>query len=586
MPYKQYNNNQSFLSFPLLIEVPDDHIVRVISWFIDAISPALFAQINPDNRGASAYDPRMMLKMLLFAYLRNQRSGAQIQRLAEENIPMKWLIGNPDIVPNARTINRFRSAEQTGELIKVLYLQFRLLLQSLKLLDDEEIFIDGTKITADANKYSFVWRRSVERFEPILDEKANDLFNELMQIDPSIDLHSEAADLLARLNEVVDEIDSRVEYLDEVVANERTIPGGSKNKRQRRSLKHLSHLLHNDLIPRKTKYVEANKVFGQRNSFSKTDYDATFMMMKEDPMNNGQTKPGYNIQIATQNQFVLYYDVTQRPTDQRTLIPFLEKIDIPFRYIVADAGYGSQANYEYVLHQRHAVPLIPYTMYLKELSRKYQKDLTKRQNWQYNGLLDRYIDNIGVQFGRVREYDKVDKSTGFVKHFLKYEALPGCNPEQDRLTQTERGSQRTISVNIDWESQKSLVRRELATPDGRLIYGMRKFEVEPVFGNLKRNLKFNRYSVRGLQAVTNETGIVLMAGNLKKLAILINVYPDLLEKMLKWEFICRTFKPEIWHYFSTFDKLGKKRPNILKIFRMLGRLIFVNGNYVPATFSG
>jgi transposase len=171
VPYKQYNNNQSFLSFPLLIEVPDDHIVRVISWFIDTISSSLFDQIKSEGRGASAYDPRMMLKMLLFAYMRNQRSGTQIQRLAEENIPMKWLIGNPDIIPNARTINRFRSAEQTGQLIKVLYLQFRLLLQSLKLLDDEEIFIDGTKITADANKYSFVWRRSVERFEPILDGK-------------------------------------------------------------------------------------------------------------------------------------------------------------------------------------------------------------------------------------------------------------------------------------------------------------------------------------------------------------------------------------------------------------------------------
>ena len=142
-----------------------------------------------------------------------------------------------------------------------------------------------------------------------------------------------------------------------------------------------------DLKPRKQKYEDYLEILGNRNSFSKTDHDATFMRMKEDPMQNGQLKPGYNLQIGTQNQFVLFYDLNQRPADQRTLVPFLNQVQqrkATFRYVVADAGYGSEPNYDFVLKDFKATPLIPYTMYLKEQSKKYKNDANKVMNWAYD----------------------------------------------------------------------------------------------------------------------------------------------------------------------------------------------------------
>jgi hypothetical protein len=100
------------------------------------------------------------------------------------------------------------------------------------------------------------------------------------------------------------------------------------------------------------KYNEHEKILGERNSFSKTDHDATFMRMEEDHMGNGQLKPGCNVQISTENQYITNYTLHQHPTDTKTLIPHLE--ERPNNYnqtpviVIADAGYGSQQNYEYL----------------------------------------------------------------------------------------------------------------------------------------------------------------------------------------------------------------------------------------------
>ncbi len=101
-------------------------------------------------------------------------------------------------------------------------------------------------------------------------------------------------------------------------------------------------LIRENFLPRLAKYKEQNKIFGDRNSYSKTDKDATFMRMKEDHMKNGQLKPEYNVQMGTENQFILFYTIHQRPTDTRCFIPHLEQLastslSIP-KTVVADAG--------------------------------------------------------------------------------------------------------------------------------------------------------------------------------------------------------------------------------------------------------
>lgn len=514
--FKQYNNNQTTLSIPLEIKVNDQHIVRIISLFVDSIPDDLIPQRVNAQRGQRPYDPRLLLKMLLFGYLRNVTSASKLREMAEENIPMKWLIGDPDVTPSARTINRFRSSNTAATLIKQMFLHFRFMLQQLNLITDEALFIDGTKILADANKYSFVWRASVERYEPKLDQKANELFDELIQNNINLNVDANDPDILKKMESAASQLEQKVAELTTAIDSEEVKPGGSPNKRLRRKYKHYLHTLKKDLIPRKTKYIEARHLFGDRNSFSKTDHDATFMRMKEDPMMNGQLKPGYNVQIGTQCQYVLYYYVCQRPTDQRTLVPFLEQVDHHFNYIVADAGYGSESNYDYVIDEYEGIPLIPYTMYLKELSRKYRKDMSKRQNWLYEKTLDRYTDDHGVQFENHRDYYRTDKY-GTTRHFVEYTAVNADTPELYYYANTDGGNLRRISVNPHWENLKNSVKSNLSADKTASIFAKRKFEVEPVFGNIKTNMNFMRFSVRGKRATSNEMGLVFMAANLKKL---------------------------------------------------------------------
>ena len=92
------------------------------------------------------------------------------------------------------------------------------------------------------------------------------------------------------------------------------------SKEERKALKPLE----TDAVPRMKRYKEQLATMGDRNSYSKTDPDATFMRMKEDAMLNGQLKPGYNVQISTENQFITNFGIYQRPTDTLTMISYLE----------------------------------------------------------------------------------------------------------------------------------------------------------------------------------------------------------------------------------------------------------------------
>ena len=186
------------------------------------------------------------------------------------------------------------------------------------------------------------------------------------------------------LKEMIQAVESRLEELEEAIEEEPTvIEGGSQNKRDRRTLKKHHRKRVEDFLPRKKKYEDYNDTFNGRNSFSKTDKDATFMCMKEDAMKNRVLKPGYNLQIGTNNQFVIGYDIFPNPSDSRTLRPFLESIATLnlFSSIVADAGYGSEENYTYVVDEWEKDAVIAYGMHHKEQKKAFKNDPTRRENW-------------------------------------------------------------------------------------------------------------------------------------------------------------------------------------------------------------
>lgn len=253
-------------------------------------------------------------------------------------------------------------------------------------------------------------------------------------------------------------------------------------------------------------------IYGQRNSYSKTDHDGTFMRVKEDPMQNGQLKPAYNFQIAMSNQFITGYQLFHNPTDTRTLPTFIEHLKTNNTLgttIVADAGYGSESNYRYLedeLEQHTA--LIPYGTMLKENSQKWRSDNRKVMNWDYHEKNDYFINPQGVRFNFNAYRQRADKYS-FTRDFKEYVAekydenhqlIPGALPP--------KGNLKRISVNENWAYFKAKQRELLSAPETGRIYAQRKINVEPIFGKMKASLRFNRFSVRGFERVTKEAGIV------------------------------------------------------------------------------
>ena len=273
--------------------------------------------------GRPSYHPKMLVATLLFAYSQGIFSGRKIEKMMIENLAMQYLTGQ--LLVSYRTINRFRVAAGMEELIRDLFIDLNLRLKLEELVTLDCLFIDGTKIEANANKYSFVWKKATDKFSVKLQEQIQVYFQE--EITPliyqAIALDEKESITSEQLTEFAQVLEEELAKLSQDI-EETPVKGKDERKTQRRKLKKVLRKVKDDFSVRAKKYESYQETFDGRNSFSKTDPDATFMRMKEDHMKNGQLKAGYNLQIATENQFVLHYDVFSNPTDTKTLLPLLE----------------------------------------------------------------------------------------------------------------------------------------------------------------------------------------------------------------------------------------------------------------------
>jgi len=516
--FKNYNMNQLVLPLDLAVQLQENDIAFAIHHLVESIPERAFGSFQRQT-GCPPYHPRMMLKIILCGYTQSAFSGRKIEDLTKDSIRMMWLAQGYE--PSYRTINRFRVHPDMKDLIRQCFVQFRVQLVQEKIIDQEAIFIDGTKIEANANKFTFVWKKAVEKHHNRLVEKSNQLYSELLekQIIPEIQREDEEhlsieelSQIAEKLEEVVEDYTQKIDSTDDVALRKQL---RSERKTPRQLLKQV-----HDWMTRKQRYEKDFEILDTRNSYSKTDKDATFMRMKDDYMQNGQLKPGYNVQIATEGQYVLTYSLFSNPTDTRTLIPFLDEIEKHYfelpTYIVADAGYGSEQNYHDILSNRKREALITYNMYRKEQKKKHKQSQFNSDNWQYDEETDTYTCPYQKHLRFTYQSVRNDR-TGFQRTHKIYECenCSGC-PFRSSCTKAKEGNNRKIMVNEKWEQQKEYVKAKLSEEKSSAIYRKRKIDVEPVFGFLKANLRFTRFSVRGKPKVENEMGLALMAVNLRK----------------------------------------------------------------------
>ena len=503
-----YNINQLTLAMATDYQPEENHPAYYIHQLVESLAIS-----KPNIMGRPReYDPRMLLKLVLLAYSYGIVSCRKIERFARENIVAMWL--TQEQRPTYRTIARFIVSKELTEMIQASFKDFHDYLQKAGLID-EASFIDGTKILANANKYSFVWKKRTIKYSDLNVVKARKLISEMheeVKVDANLDDFQidELDTTIALLEQRIEELNKRVEETVRVSPN----PAKQERRHAKKYLRALDHCRQKNI-----EYKAQVATAGKRNSYSKTDHDATFMRLKEDPMRNGQTKPAYNLQIMTNSQFVLGYDLLQNPTDTRTLIPFLKHLDqngVLGKEIVADAGYGSERNYKYIEDELpDCTALIPYSTMLRENSRKWKSDDHKVMNWEYHAKDDYYINPVGVRFNFKRYAYRNDKY-GFHRDFKVYQAEKyDENHQINPKALTPHGNIKYIMVNPQWEYFKAKARKSLSSSN---TYSRRKYDVETVFGNLKAYLGFTRFTVRGLKKVKKQIGVALMALNMKKLA--------------------------------------------------------------------
>src|SRR5678815_4644173 len=327
-----------------------------------------------------------------------------------------WLSGMKK--PDHNTINRFRG-QRLQKTLQPVFTQVVLLLCEEGLLSIKDLYTDGTKIEANANRYTFVWGNSIKTNK----EKIKQQLNELWKYAQSI----AASELDDTDPSGFDKIDS--EKVEKTID---AINDAIKDKEVKAGVKQKLNYAKKNWPDKLKKYEEQEKVIGDnRSSYSKTDTDATFMRMKEDHMLNGQLKPAYNVQISTNNQYIASYSINQNTTDTNTLTTHLEQHQNDYHQLpanlTADAGYGSEENYA-LLESGKVTACVKYNTFDREQSELLQsKKPFTTDKLYYNKQQDCYYCPMGQQMNNTGTSVKIT-STGFKQTIIRYEArnCEGC----------------------------------------------------------------------------------------------------------------------------------------------------------------
>jgi len=337
---KNYNNNTNIyqLVFPVEtgILIAEDDSVRLLSQIMEELNyKELYKAYSTKGRNPDV-EPKDLFKILIYAYMNDIYSSRKIETACKRDINFIWLLQGQN-APDHCAIARFRTERLKDGIIDNLFGQLVTKLSELDEINYKNIFIDGTKIEANANKYTFVWKKATNKFEAKLQLKIKTLIE-------SINKEFETTYDFGDSKITINELEEIKVLLDDKKLEAKINFVNGKGKRKTQIQKFIENI--EEFIEKQSKYDDYNETFNGRNSFSKTDKDATFMHMKEDHMRNSQLKPGYNVQIGVEGEYVVGVDISSERSDQLTLIPFLEKLkeNLPqkFENIVADAGYESE----------------------------------------------------------------------------------------------------------------------------------------------------------------------------------------------------------------------------------------------------
>ena len=494
------------LVLPLNTEflIPDNEPVRLLDQVLEELDyTKLYLTYSAQGRNPSV-DPKALFKVLVYAYSQSITSSRAIEEACRYDVRYHYLLQSRK-APDHNTINRFRRNHLKGEVLEDLFCQFIERLMEIGEISLSEVFIDGTKIEANANKYTFVWRGSIEKNYDKMKIKASAWLTDEL----SVEIPAEKLDA-AYLCTLFQTIRKQVKSQGLVF----THGSGARKTVLQRQYETLE-----DFSKRADGYEDALRIMGNdRNSYSKTDHDATFMRMKDDHMRNGQLKPGYNVQAATNSEYILGIHVSHDRTDQGTLIPFLKELRSrykrPIGRLVCDAGYESEENYHY-LKSNGIRSFIKPSNHEYSKTRAYQREMEYRLSMEYDEENDRYTCKNGKSLNYKSSCVKKSR-TGYQSETKVYE----CEDCRDcpYLGKCYKGKyNKKIRVCPRFDAYRDESERNISSEEGILLRVNRSIQAEGVFGITKQDMGFTRFQTRGLGMVATEYLLLAFGFNINKL---------------------------------------------------------------------
>ncbi|NRT71244.1 IS1182 family transposase [Clostridium beijerinckii] len=477
--YTEINDNFQLI-LPLNLEnlIPSDDSVRLLSHVLEGLDYTKLYKAYSSVGRKPAVEPKIMFKIISYAYSQNIYSSRKIEKACKRDINFKWLLQCYK-APDHATISRFRKDYISNEVIEDLFYQQVNYLANQNEILFENAFIDGTKIEANANRYTFVWKKTILKNE----EK---MFDKILQW---------------------------LEY-EKKKRNIEFVHGIGKRKTK---IQKWTEQLY-EYKERQEKYNLSKKIFSKRNSYSKTDPDATFMHMKDDHMRNSQLKPAYNVQIAVESEYVTGVGIFDNRNDIATLIPMLnnmkEKIGRKYLNIIADSGYESEENYLF-LESNKQTPYIKPQTYEKWKKRSFKNDISKRENMKYDAESDFYIcHNNRKLIPTSIIYRK--SASGYKSEVTVYEC-ENCDNCDYKVKCTKAKGNRKMQVSKTFVEKREISYKNITTEFGTKLRMNRSIQVEGAFGVLKSDYEFNRFLTRGKNSVQTEFILLCFGYNINKL---------------------------------------------------------------------
>lgn len=514
--FKPYIMEQMSLLPPSLAElIPAQHLVRVVNRVVDELEiEPLLAKYK--GGGTSSYHPRMMLKVIVYAYTQKIYSSRKIEKALWENIGFLWISGGNQ--PDFHTINNFRGDTLKEAVRKVFAAMMEFLVEE-GYVKMENYFVDGSKVGANSNPHKVVWAKRTQKYKEKLQKQIAELLDEIERVNERA--NEEYGE--ENLEELGEQSDLTAEKVKQKVAE---INAQLQDQPLTPELKKAVKKLEQEDVPRLQKYEEQERLLAGRNSYSKTDSEASSLRMKEDrAARKPLARPAYNVQIGTEGQFVVGYSIHQPADDTSCFIPHMQQQQFPqgkqFKNASGDAGYGSEENYAY-LEKQGIGNYFKYNTFHQEQHPPRKPELLEKMRFKsaffpYDHEKDQFI--CPAQNRMIYIETKPYKSkNGFLSERRIYECLD-CATCPLKLKCTKARGNRQMQVGFELRRYRQQAKDNLLSEQGIALRKLRSIEPETVFGDVKHNMSFRRFMLRGLKKVDVEWGLVCMAHNLRKLAI-------------------------------------------------------------------